>query len=416
MPKGEPSSEPLVINWRLYPKYTGYMPHEPLERYAPGGFHPVSLGDTLQDGRYTIRLKLGYGGQSTVWLVWDAYHELETGAWVAIKIKSARASEKGLDADTEIGVLRKLEQYYLSQTQTQTRPFIQLFDTFQHTGPNGVHTCIVTEVLGPTLANILQDYPPEEDTLPPSVILRVSQQLLHGLEFAHAAGIAHGDVYPGNISFTWKTALADADNDLIEMMGGEPMTVPYESDAERPHSLPQQLIACTMFDDWYFDPSEDIRLIDWGWSFPVDETVTVLGQPSNLRPPETFFVHTFTYKQNLWRAGSVIYTLFYQKSPFSFFADPDHFFIRRLVAKLGPLPAPWHKKWEDMLVDYKYVNEDVMPQKLIQDTFEPRWQQIVANILKSDKDGDEYHNEKADKNNDEDGRDYSDKGITDERH
>lgn len=355
----------------FYPKFTVVFPHEPLECYVPGGFHPVSLGDTFKDGRYTIRHKLGYGGQSTVWLAWDG-HAHGPGAWVSIKIKSARGSVNGLGQDSEISILKKLEKYYCSsemkaqtqaqnqaQSQTQTRFFIRLLDTFQHTGPNGVHNCIVTEVLGPTLADVLDDYRYRPDeitlTLPPDVVLRVSRQLLQGLDFAHHAGIAHGDVSPQNIAFTFKSAY---DDNLFEMAGGEPPTAAYDNHATRAAGLPERLVACTAWDGWYFDPIEDIRLIDWGWSFSVEDTVTVLGQPNNLRPAETFFGHSFTYKHDLWRAGCVIYALFYQKPPFDCIVDPDHFFIRRLVAKLGPLPAPWHAKWEEMLVGYKSAEKD----------------------------------------------------------
>jgi serine/threonine-protein kinase SRPK3 len=44
---------------------------EPLSKYETGGFHPLCLGETLHDGRYTVRHKLGWGGFSTVWLAWD---------------------------------------------------------------------------------------------------------------------------------------------------------------------------------------------------------------------------------------------------------------------------------------------------------------------------------------------------------
>lgn len=44
---------------------------EKLDRYRPGGYHPVLVGDTIKDGRYTIVNKLGFGGYSTVWLAWD---------------------------------------------------------------------------------------------------------------------------------------------------------------------------------------------------------------------------------------------------------------------------------------------------------------------------------------------------------
>lgn len=44
---------------------------EPLHRYRRGGYHPVHLGTHLQDGRYKILHKLGFGGWSTVWAARD---------------------------------------------------------------------------------------------------------------------------------------------------------------------------------------------------------------------------------------------------------------------------------------------------------------------------------------------------------
>lgn len=58
-----------------YPDIGGVMPHERLERYMAGGFHPVAIGDTFCDGRYTVRDKLGFGGYSTVWLARDAHEK-----------------------------------------------------------------------------------------------------------------------------------------------------------------------------------------------------------------------------------------------------------------------------------------------------------------------------------------------------
>lgn len=40
--------------------------------YRPGGLHPLRVGDTLRDGRYKVLRKLGYGDESTVWLVQDS--------------------------------------------------------------------------------------------------------------------------------------------------------------------------------------------------------------------------------------------------------------------------------------------------------------------------------------------------------
>lgn len=44
---------------------------EDILNYRPGGFRPVCLGDTFQDGRYKIHHELGWGGFSTVWLAKD---------------------------------------------------------------------------------------------------------------------------------------------------------------------------------------------------------------------------------------------------------------------------------------------------------------------------------------------------------
>lgn len=44
---------------------------EPLSGYKFGGYHPVRIGDTFKDNRYTIHHKLAWGGFSTVWLAHD---------------------------------------------------------------------------------------------------------------------------------------------------------------------------------------------------------------------------------------------------------------------------------------------------------------------------------------------------------
>jgi hypothetical protein len=46
-------------------------PEEGIEAYDPEGLHPVHIGDMLRNGRYRVLRKLGYGVESTTWLVQD---------------------------------------------------------------------------------------------------------------------------------------------------------------------------------------------------------------------------------------------------------------------------------------------------------------------------------------------------------
>lgn len=56
--------------------YVSDIDAEPLHRYQKGGYHPITLGDTLKDGRYKVLHKLGWGGYSTVWAARDQRSEL----------------------------------------------------------------------------------------------------------------------------------------------------------------------------------------------------------------------------------------------------------------------------------------------------------------------------------------------------
>src|ERR1700733_10118486 len=46
---------------------------EDIEDYHPGGYHPISIGDTFDHGRFRVLHKLGFGGYSTVWLARDQW-------------------------------------------------------------------------------------------------------------------------------------------------------------------------------------------------------------------------------------------------------------------------------------------------------------------------------------------------------
>lgn len=247
--------------------------------------------------------------------------------WVSIKIKKASSGPAELDQDPDINIPFALEKHYTSGPQDKPRYFVRPLDSFQHVGVNGTHNCLVTELLGPTLSGVIRTYSEVGETLRPDTVLRTSRQLLEGLEIAHHVRYVHGgiilistsltrqvmynsltftDISPANIAFTCNNTL-DNDEYLFEVLGGEPITANYVSTTvPRPAYIPKQIVKSANWALWYDSPEEDARIIDWGCAFPVTSTLTAIAQPSNLQSPETFFIGSFNYTHDLWRAGCVV--------------------------------------------------------------------------------------------------------------
>jgi len=163
--------------------YTCGIPAEPLERYAPSGFHPIILRDTFSHGRYRVIHKLGWGGYSTTWLVRDSLKNRN----VVLKVARADASTKSRPSEKDI--LRTLAT--LSNTHPGYAHLVQLLDAFEVRGPNGRHECLVLELLGPSVQNTNHEvfmY----DPFPASLAKRIATQVLQVLDLMSRNGIAHG--------------------------------------------------------------------------------------------------------------------------------------------------------------------------------------------------------------------------------
>ncbi|KAG8407817.1 hypothetical protein J3459_018330 [Metarhizium acridum] len=378
--------------WNEYEDIAQVLPHERIDRYVPGGFHPVALDDTFHNGRYTVRNKLGHGGYSTVWLARDN----DVGRWTSLKIKQAYVSTESLDDDKDVRALRILEQNYASSDSSSPPCFARLLDTFQHHGPNGTHTCVVTELLGPTLSFLVNNYNDYDiqELFRPDTILRASRQLLEAIHMVQESGIVHGDISSGNVVFTCYQLLED-DEELQEIPGGDPIVAEYTGTEPLPSYLPKHVVAATSWNGWYDYAEEDVRLVDWGEFFLTSETATAasLAQPLDLRSPETFFVGSIDYHHDLWRAGCVIHVLFYQMSPFGFPSCDDASEIQKQTQVIGPLRPEWHAKWLQLIkesTEYKPLPDNAF--KRLDQSFEPRRLAIISHAEKSyGSDEDEYH-------------------------
>ncbi|XP_067832231.1 SRSF protein kinase 3-like isoform X2 [Heptranchias perlo] len=161
--------------------------------YCKGGYYPVKIGD-LFNGRYHVVRKLGWGHFSTVWLCWDIHRK----RFLALKVvKSAsHYTETALD---EIKLLKCVRDSDPSDPKREM--IVQLIDDFKISGVNGLHVCMVFEVLGHQLLKwiIKSNY----QGLPIPCVKSILRQVLQGLHYLHTkCKIIHTDIKPENILLT----------------------------------------------------------------------------------------------------------------------------------------------------------------------------------------------------------------------
>lgn len=136
-------------------------------------------------GRYLLREQLGKGGMGTVWRATDDVLKREV-AVKEVKLPTMLSSD---DSDA-------MRDRVMREAQTAARlghpSAVTVFDVVQEDG----HTFIVMELVdAPNLADIIQ----RDGALPPQRVAAIGLDVLGALEAAHAQGITHRDVKPGNV-------------------------------------------------------------------------------------------------------------------------------------------------------------------------------------------------------------------------
>ncbi|KZF20039.1 CMGC/SRPK protein kinase [Xylona heveae TC161] len=316
---------------------------EDLDRYRPGGYHPLQIGDELDRGHYRLVDKLGYGGYSTIWLARD----LRKAGYVAVKVITADAS----DSNHEASLINSLQN---SPSRRGSDIIAPLVDEFWVAGPNGKHRCIVTPPAQMSLFDAR-----EASTLGlfrPNVAQSIVAQLIHGVAFLHSENIVHGDIHLGNILIQFPEAIDRfSTSDLYERFGEpEPEAVVRIDGKPLQSGVPVHVFIPAWFgvrSDKIVLGEEKIILSDFGESFnphkahrPCSKTLPLL------QPPEARFSdQPLSFASDIWTLACTIWEIFGQRPLFEAFFPTADRVIKEQVEVLGILPPEWWGKWSRRL-------------------------------------------------------------------
>jgi len=176
-----------------------------------GGQHPAFKGEVLA-ARYVVLGKEGWGARNrkNEWIARDCKEDMLV--IVRISESAPRMTEMAWE-EVEIGVevgkglgkgdkgdkwRKELQELYRDWRGKEENFCEVVLNAFVHFGPMGNHFCIVTELLGPSLEQILQEA--DLGSLDLSIIKKIQRQVLLGTHYLHEyCGIVHTDIKASNL-------------------------------------------------------------------------------------------------------------------------------------------------------------------------------------------------------------------------
>ncbi|KAF8892323.1 kinase-like domain-containing protein [Gymnopilus junonius] len=262
------------------------FPEEPLD--SPLGYFPGRLNQKLNNGRWTILRKLGWGPRSSCWLAVDSK---DSGNIKAIKIYTAAAT-KDPSSTNERDSLQKMRDSDIIW-------FVSIqWDSFYEENEAGCHLCLILHCLGPSI--------------------KVVGDVLSALYSLHDKGIIHGAISPENIllpSFQQGHAIQEfiSQNPSVP---GEDVT---DSEGKSYHIVRSQPL--NTFDLKRESTAIDFARVDLTLSnfshAQIQSDNVSLDPSSTFLPPEASIEGAkIDTKADIWMLGCTIYTLVIGRPPF----------------------------------------------------------------------------------------------------
>ncbi|MBX3065267.1 MAG: protein kinase [Anaerolineae bacterium] len=170
------------------------------------------LGTRL--GRYELRERLGKGGMAQVYKAWDT----NLDRWVAVKVLHDYLAE-------ETDFKARFEREAKVVAALNHPNIVQVYD-YDVTERAGQSVCymVMRYIPGITLRQRMEAGVPQNDMLTMTEIAHVMAGVCGALQYAHAQGMVHRDVTPGNILFDDQGNAVLADFGIARMVQSQRVT------------------------------------------------------------------------------------------------------------------------------------------------------------------------------------------------
>ena len=163
------------------------FPEEPLYLTPSkgGGYYPATINQKIDNGKYKIVRKLGYGPRSSTWLV-SRTQAHEPGHF-AVKIFTVAASERA--KIVELPILEEVDK--VSRSSSLELP--GFYHCFWQETTMGRHLCFVMNPLSTSVRDLQRDA--NNQRLPVHAVQRIVWSVSNSLNGLHNVKIMHGSTF-----------------------------------------------------------------------------------------------------------------------------------------------------------------------------------------------------------------------------
>ncbi|KAJ6555185.1 kinase-like domain-containing protein [Mycena vulgaris] len=257
------------------------------------GFAHFEFGELVgPEGRYKVARKLGWGMNSSTWLVYD----LPSQEYLALKVLTGRCT-LAQSVENAMGWERQALQRV---SETPSAHCLQLRNSFMIPGKGsaGAHLCLATPVLAGDVRSAWN-----KARLSVPLAKRVLLHTLRGLAHAHKCGVVHTDLKPDN-TFIGNVLSTPEINGLLEADPARRHEVEASFDGLLQNAVSQPIPGPSMEEEGM---TRSYVLGDFGSAQPIGKPRTDHITPVSLRPPEIWLGGPWNEKVDIWTFGCLVY-------------------------------------------------------------------------------------------------------------